>query len=64
MRRMISARKTFPVMVIGAAMVAVTGCGSSSSGGGSIAQADFAAESAKVMCHRAFTCCDATEQTA
>ena len=66
MRRMISARKTFPVMVIGstlAAMVAATGCGSSSSGGGSIAQADFAAESAKVMCHRAFTCCDATEQT-
>jgi len=43
------------------ALVTLVGCGSSSSGGGSVAMADFAAQSATVSCHRVYTCCDATE---
>jgi hypothetical protein len=59
MPRMISARATFSVLSV----LVLGGCGSSSSsGGGSIAQADFAAESAKVTCHRVYTCCDSTER--
>jgi hypothetical protein len=42
-------------------LVALAGCGSSSSGGGSVARADFASESAKATCHHLYKCCDATE---
>src|SRR5262245_58391143 len=44
-----------------AALVSLTGCGSSS-GGGTVAQTDYAAESAKASCAHIYKCCDATER--
>ncbi len=45
-------------------LVALGGCSSSGGGGGgTVALTDFASESAKVSCHRIYTCCDATERT-
>lgn len=46
-----------------AGVVTLAGCGSSG-GGASLAIEDFASESAKVSCHRIYTCCDATERAA
>jgi hypothetical protein len=43
-------------------LVTLVGCGSSSGGGGSVARADYASESAKATCHHIYSCCDATER--
>jgi len=45
-----------------AMLVALAGCGSSSSGGASVALTDFAGESAKATCAHVYKCCDATER--
>ena len=50
-----------PKCVAFATLVTLAGCGSSSSGGGSVARENFASESAKATCHHIYKCCDATE---
>ena len=48
-----------------AMLVALAGCGSSSSGGGgTVAREDLAAEMAKATCHHLYKCCDADERMA
>jgi hypothetical protein len=50
-----------PKCVALAMLVTLAGCGSSSSGGGSVARENFVSESAKATCHHLYGCCDATE---
>jgi len=55
-------QRTFAGCVATAMLVALVGCGSSSSGGSTVALTDFASESAKATCARIYKCCDATER--